>query len=79
MGYFPNGTAGAIFHEQHCSKCEHDRNEDCPIWNAHLMYNYAECNNPDSILHMLIPKEADSCKMFIPRMGDLPMLRQKSE
>lgn len=71
MGYFPNGDAGIWYFEKYCSKCEHDRNEDCPIWAAHLFYNYDECNNDKSILHMLIPRTEDGlgneeCKLFIP-------------
>lgn len=71
MGYFPNGTSGEIFYEQHCSKCHHDINEDCPVWLAHLMSNYDECNKPESILHLLIPKDCSKCNMFIPRLGKI--------
>ena len=71
MGYFPNGTAAMDYQERYCFKCEHDRNEDCPIWLAHLLHNYDECNNDESILHLLIPIRKDGlgneeCKMFVP-------------
>ena len=71
MGYFPNGTAGGIFQETHCAKCHHAINEDCPVWLAHLMHNYDECNKDDSILHLLIPKDSRTCNMFIPRLGKI--------
>jgi hypothetical protein len=78
MGYFPNGTAGADYYEQYCVRCVHDKDESCPIWNAHLIHNYDECNNEDSILHMLIPLAKDrlgndACLLFIenPAVGDL--------
>jgi hypothetical protein len=75
MGYFPNGTAGDVYQEMYCSKCHHDINEDCPVFLAHLVYNYDECNKPDSILHMLIPRNAkgnnEECRLFIPRLGKI--------
>lgn len=77
MGYFANGTEGAAYHEMYCSRCVHDRNEDCPVWAAHLLYSYRDCNNPTSILHMLIPTNGagdnDVCALFIerPAAGDL--------
>lgn len=78
MGYFPNGTSGEAYHEHFCSRCI---NEDakverwCPIWNWHLMDNYAECNKPDSYLHKLIPRtngdlENGQCVMFVERDGE---------
>lgn len=72
MAYFPNGTSGEIYHEQYCSRCIHrdgpDGNTGCGVMLAHLLHNYAECNNPDSILHLLIPRdgiENKQCRMFI--------------
>lgn len=72
MGYFPNGTEGIMYQEDWCDRCVHDRNQDCPVWAAHLLHNYAECNNKGSILHMLIPRSADglhneACRLFIER------------
>lgn len=69
MGYFSNGTEGMFYQEEYCEKCVHDINGDCPIWLAHILHNYSECNKPDSILHILIPREGGrngQCKMFIP-------------
>lgn len=73
MGYFANGTEGAIYEAQYCERCVHYGPEDgpgCMVWFAHLLHNYDECNNDDSILHLLIPRSADGlsneqCKMFI--------------
>lgn len=89
MGYFSNGTEGMIFEEQWCSRCVHsddrpgkeigDRdNPPCPVWMAHLMFAYDECDsksNAKTILDMLItPREetasdgfgilTNECKMF---------------
>ena len=76
MGYFSNGTEGADYQERYCSRCVHDKNQDCPIWTAHLMLNYQECSKPDSILHMLIPRDGARnlpCRLFIEEKasGDL--------
>jgi len=40
MAYFSNGTEGMDYVDQWCSNCIHDKNDDCPIWNAHLMFAY---------------------------------------
>jgi hypothetical protein len=42
----------------------------CPVWLAHLLYNYDECNKDESILHLLIPRTPDGlgneqCSMFV--------------
>jgi hypothetical protein len=69
MGYFSNGTEGEIYYEDFCSKCLHEHGRrHCAVWMAHLAKNYGECNNKDSILHMLIPREGiknSKCLMFI--------------
>jgi len=66
MGYFPNGTAGMLYEEQHCSRCVHQ--ENCAVWTAHLLHSYEECNKPESILHLLIPMDDhhdnEQCAMF---------------
>jgi hypothetical protein len=69
MGYFPNGTSGDAYEEQYCSRCVHQKMFDggCTVFLAHLLHNYDECNKPDSILHMLIPRdgiENKQCTMF---------------
>jgi len=77
MGYFANGTEGEMFEEEFCERCIHmdyDGPKLCPVLEAHWLYNYDECNNPDSILHILIPRNPDGsngqCKMFVKRNSD---------
>lgn len=70
MGYFSNGTEEMIYRDKYCDKCIHDKNQDCAVYLAHLIHNYDECNNKNSILHILIPITKDGigneqCKMFI--------------
>lgn len=72
MGYFPNGTSGMMYEERYCSKCAHEDEESgCVIMLAHLIYNYDECNNEKSILHLLIPRDErgdnKQCTMFVPK------------
>jgi len=56
MGYFPNGTAGIMYDDEYCDNCVHMLEEwGCPCHTAHLLWNYEECNNDDSILHKMIP------------------------
>ena len=73
MGYFSNGTQAEVYEANFCKNCVHQKLDDggCAVWLAHLIHNYDECNNPDSILHMLIPRRKDDvgndeCKMFHP-------------
>ena len=68
MGYFSNGSEGDEYEAEYCDKCMHYDN--CSVLIAHMLYNYEECNNPKSILHILIPRTADGlhnkkCTMFI--------------
>ena len=77
MGYFPNGTEGMCYQAEWCQRCIHDKNNDCPVWMAHMLYNYDQLNeNPDQsgklrdTLLLLIPERPDhlgneQCKMFI--------------
>jgi len=73
MGYFPNGEAGERYENEWCRKCVHGQGEfgamECPIMMLHEEYNYRECNNKASILHMLIPRDEDGynekCKLFL--------------
>jgi|SRR6185503_10700741 len=67
MGYFSNGTEGMMYEDRYCDKCVNA--PDCWILLQHLMRNYEECNKPDSILHVLIPRSKDGlgneqCVMF---------------
>lgn len=82
MGYFSNGTEGADYQERYCFRCIHDIAESCPVWNAHLLHNYEECNNKSSILHHLIPKTDDGlgnrrCTMFLDVSLLSPLAREK--
>ena len=73
MGYFSNGSEGEYYESEYCSKCVHyPGSEDdggCAVLIAHMIYNYDECNNKDSILHILIPRDTkgnnEKCQMFI--------------
>lgn len=69
MGYFSNGTEGMSYQERYCDRCRHDANGDCPVWNAHLMFNGSSAPETDSILQMLIPSHDginnDQCAMFV--------------
>lgn len=84
MGYFSNGTEGMDYELRYCDNCVHQNGPDgttgCAVWLAHSLYNYKECNNPESILHLLIPRVGlgnDQCRMFLqkkiedPRQGKL--------
>jgi len=67
MGYFSNGAEGADYQEKYCVNCIHY--EGCAVWVAHLLHSYDECNNKDSILHILIPRSEDGlsnerCRMY---------------
>lgn len=60
------------YEARYCRRCVHEGPPDgpgCAVWGAHLFANYKECNNKDSILHMLIPRSKDGlwneqCAMF---------------
>jgi hypothetical protein len=67
MGYFPNGSSGCDYESKYCNRCIHE--DGCAVWLAHMLHNYDECNNKDSILHILIPRSKDGldnekCEMF---------------
>jgi len=71
MGYFSNGAEGDDYEAQYCAQCQHYA-DGCAVLEAHMLYNYQECNNEDSILHLLIPRSKDGlenslCRMFIGR------------
>ena len=60
MAYFSNGTDGMQYEAKYCDKCVHmSAGHGCPCWDAHMFWNYEECNKKDSILHKMIP-QADS-------------------
>ena len=59
-----------MYEAEHCSQCLHATDEaGCAVMMAHRLKNYDECNNEDSILHMLIPKDDKGfpqiCRMFV--------------
>jgi hypothetical protein len=67
MGYFANGTEGAIFEEAVCLRCVHSDlgpgqelgvDPPCPVWMAHTLFAYELCNSKGKakeILDLLIP------------------------
>lgn len=71
MGYFSNGTEGTDYESRYCDRCKHQNQEvGCAVMLAHMLHNYKECNNEESILHLLIPRKAggignEQCKMFL--------------
>jgi hypothetical protein len=86
VGYFSSGTEGAAYEERYCSRCAHSDwregkdlgdkdNPPCPVWMAHLLFAYEECNsesNAKQMLDMLIPQADDGitnleCAMFLAR------------
>ncbi len=75
MGYFSCGAEGNDYEARYCSRCIHgqDQEEGCPVMSAHVIHNYKECNNPSSILHMLIPRDDvgnnKQCRMFVAEGG----------
>ena len=72
MGYFSNLAEGLDYESQYCCRCIHSGG--CAVLEAHFLYNYQECNNKDSILHILIPRNGldnVECRMF--KEVSLPM------
>ena len=72
MAYFANGTEGMAYESQYCEKCIHGDPANCAVWDAHMLSNYEECNNKESILHILIPRrgiENLACRMFVKRQA----------
>ena len=66
MGYFSNATEGDFYESIYCIKCIHNHPEcGCPCLEAHKIWNYAECNNEDSLLHKMIPREGIENKKCI--------------
>lgn len=83
MGYFSNGTEGELYHHAYCSRCVHWPTDPadgmCAVWLAHQLRSYEDCNDPESPLHVLIPRSKDKCgneecRMFIAAPNiDLPV------
>ena len=57
MGYFANSTEGEMYERKYCEKCFCYQDGHCPCLQAHMLWNYDECNNDDSLLHKMIPRE----------------------
>lgn len=57
MGYFANGTEGDAYEAKYCARCTRYAGQTCVCWDAHMLWNYDECNKPDSILHKMIPRQ----------------------
>lgn len=62
------------YESRYCDRCQHGPKKgeynSCPIMRAHDLKNYEDCNDKDSTLHILIPRDADGfneqCAMFLP-------------
>ena len=75
MAYFANGTESGLYFDQYCQRCIHagtaDRNENCALWDAQMIYHEREAGKPGSILHLLIPRDDQGknlqCRLFMPR------------
>jgi hypothetical protein len=70
MAYWSTGTAGMDYEERYCVRCVHQ--DGCTVMLAHNLYNYRDCDDESSILHILIPRSKDTldneqCTMFHPR------------
>lgn len=74
MAYFANGTEGEMYFDRYCARCIHrdgpDGDSGCAVWLAHLIGNYDQCNKPDSVLNLLIPRSKnglgnEQCLMFV--------------
>lgn len=77
MGYFSNGTEGESYEAKYCIRCVHHKPDDggCAVFLAHLLHNYRDCNDEDSILHLLIPRKKEGlgneqCAMFHEETSD---------
>jgi len=71
MGYFSNGTEGDMYEAEWCNNCVHY--DQCAVWLLHMLHNYDECNNGNSFLHVLIPRDSNGrnlkCEMFCEGKG----------
>lgn len=59
MGYFSSGTEGMDYEARYCARCRFYADGACPVLQAHLLWNYDECNKPESVLHKMIPRGKD--------------------
>ena len=74
MGYFSNGSEGMDYEAKWCARCVHEESETgCSVLLLHALHNYDECNNKDSFLHVLIPRDGiwnKKCTMFYEKERD---------
>lgn len=79
MAYFSNGMEADLWQSSQCQLCRNWKDsaddEGCPIWDAHVLYNYdgVRESKVGALLHILIPMEkspqgdfAGECSMFDP-------------
>ena len=60
MGYFANITEGDVYEQRVCACCLHYSGQtNCPDLSIHMLTGYAECDNEKSVLHKMIPMDAD--------------------
>ena len=79
MGYFSNGSEQMDYEGEWCDRCVHQEDSDghgCSVMLAHWVHGYDECNNKDSILHILIPMRedgifCDKCTMFYDKIPEV--------
>lgn len=71
MGYFSNATESDYYEAKYCNRCVNQgppHSLCCWIWLQHMLNSHKECNKPDSILHVLIPRDDvgynKQCVMF---------------
>ncbi|MDO8303919.1 MAG: hypothetical protein Q7T18_11825 [Sedimentisphaerales bacterium] len=74
MGYFSNGTEGAIYEAKYCERCLNYRGGMCPILMLHSVWNYEAIGQnvgggiKQIALDMFIPRhgiENKQCAMFL--------------
>lgn len=73
MGFFSSGNASENYQAAYCFRCAHWNEEateiiGCPVWDAHIVGGQSEMRKPDSLLHLLIPREGGrnlECTMFL--------------
>lgn len=70
-----NGTEGGIFEEQFCDQCVKDREQDCPIHTAVMVYDELDAKYPKE---WVIPENTTSwpgeakCTAFQPYAKEVP-------
>lgn len=93
MGYFSSGSEDSDYEEQYCVKCVHygpKYGPGCPIWGAHLIWNYKLCNDDPkdspgkAMLDSFIPMSEDrlrneQCTMFLEKPVEAPQLEKWQE